>query len=70
MKSTRRGSFSVDPAQAILVGDSLTSDILGGKNAGVRTCWFNPHHRTQNAAVTPDYEIDALDQLPPLLKTL
>ena len=59
-----------DPAQAILVGDSLTSDILGGKNAGVRTCWFNPHHRTQNAAVTPDYEIDALDQLPPLLKRL
>ena len=27
---------------AILVGDSLTSDILGGRNAGVRTVWFNP----------------------------
>ncbi len=26
---------------SIIVGDSLTSDILGGINAGIATCWFN-----------------------------
>lgn len=28
--------------QAIIVGDSLTSDMLGGNNAGIACCWFNP----------------------------
>ena len=28
--------------RAIIIGDSLTSDIRGGINAGIRTCWFNP----------------------------
>ena len=27
--------------QTLIVGDSLTSDILGGKNANISTCWFN-----------------------------
>ena len=28
--------------QTIIVGDSLTSDIAGGINAGIDTCWYNP----------------------------
>ena len=59
-----------DPDQAILVGDSLTSDILGGINTGVKTCWFNPHHRQQNPEIQPDYEIEQLSQLPELLERL
>lgn len=55
---------------AVIVGDSLTSDIRGGKNAGLRTCWFNPHGKLPRADIVPDYEISALDQLPPLLETL
>ena len=35
-----------DPNECLMVGDSLTSDILGGKNAGLRTVWVNPHHKT------------------------
>lgn len=31
-----------DPADAIVIGDSLSSDILGGINAGLDTCWYNP----------------------------
>ena len=26
----------------MVIGDSLTSDIQGGVNAGIDTCWFNP----------------------------
>jgi len=46
-----------DPARAIILGDSLTSDILGGKNAGMRTCWFNPHGKAARADIVPDFEI-------------
>lgn len=31
-----------DPSEAIIIGDSLTSDIRGGINAGIATCWYNP----------------------------
>lgn len=55
---------------AVMVGDSLTSDIRGGKNAGLRTCWFNPHGKPARSDIVPDYEISALNQLPPLLETL
>ena len=56
-----------DAARCIIVGDSLTSDIRGGKNAGILTCWFNPRHKSVRPGMEPDYEIDALDQLRPLL---
>lgn len=55
---------------ALIVGDSLTSDIRGGINAGLRTCWFNPHGRPARPDIVPDCEISALSQLPPLLRTL
>ena len=29
----------------LMIGDSMTSDILGGINASIDTCWFNPHHK-------------------------
>lgn len=47
----------------LVVGDSLTSDIQGGINAGLDTCWFNPNHLENPGKVCPDYEISALDQL-------
>ena len=59
-----------DPKKAILVGDSLTSDILGGKNAGVTTVWVNPAHAPARPDILPDYEIEALSQLQALLDTL
>ena len=58
-----------DKAKAMMVGDSLSSDISGGINAGFRTCWVNPEHKEPPAALRPDYEIEALSQLPHLLET-
>ena len=55
---------------ALMVGDSLTSDIRGGINAGLRTCWFDPHGRPRRPDIVPDHEISALDQLPLLLEAL
>ena len=49
--------------QTIIVGDGLASDILGGRDYGLSTCWFNPHGHENHTGVEPDYEIDALGGL-------
>lgn len=59
-----------DPAKAMIVGDSLSSDIQGGINAGIRTCWVNPKHKPAPEHIRPDYEIEALSQLEALLEEL
>ena len=59
-----------DPDKCLMVGDSLSSDILGGKNAGVRTVWVNPSHAAPRPDIVPDYEIESLSQLEALLETL
>lgn len=48
---------------SIIVGDSLTSDILGGINAGIATCWFNFRNFEPNSEIIPDYEINSWTQL-------
>lgn len=59
-----------DPRKAMIVGDSLSSDIKGGINAGIATCWVNPTHAPGRADIRPDYEIEYLHQLPALLDSL
>jgi len=59
-----------DPEKCLMVGDSLTSDILGGINAGIRTVWVNPTHAPGRADIVPDYEIEGIHQLEALLETL
>jgi len=59
-----------DPQKALIVGDSLTSDILGGIRAGITTCWVNPGKLPAREDISPDYQIEALAQLPGLLETL
>ena len=59
-----------DVKKAMIVGDSLTSDILGGKNAGMKTCWVNPKGKTAPENIQPDYEIKALSELEVFLDSL
>lgn len=59
-----------DPKKALIVGDSLTSDIRGGINAGIATCWVNPDHAPGREDIIPDFEIEALHQLPALLENI
>ena len=56
--------------ECLMVGDSLTSDILGGKQAGIRTVWVNPGHKTAPEHLKPDYEIELLADLPALLEEI
>lgn len=61
---------SLELSRCIIVGDSLSSDIQGGINAGIRTCWFNPKFAENKKEIYPDYEIYALQQLPVLLENI
>lgn len=58
-----------DPRRAIIVGDSLSSDIQGGINAGIRTCWVNPKKKAAGD-IRPDHEIASIAELEALLETI
>lgn len=47
----------------VIIGDSLTSDIRGGVNAGIKTIWFNPKKLDKNVDIKCDYVISSLDNL-------
>lgn len=52
-----------EPARMLIVGDSQTSDIRGGSNAGIATCWLNDGTQPRAAGIKADYEIKALKEL-------
>ena len=58
-----------DRSRCIMVGDSLSSDILGGINAGIATCWVAPLNKDPGA-IRPDYRIESITQLEALLDSL
>lgn len=49
--------------EVMIVGDSLTSDIQGGNNAGILCCWFNPNGKPASGNVRIDHEIRDLAQV-------
>lgn len=50
----------------LVVGDSLSSDILGANNAGVDCCWYNPGG-SKNEGLDITFEISDLRELPKIL---
>ncbi len=53
--------------EVVIIGDSLTSDIQGGHNYGIDTCWFNPEGRTNGHRFSSTFEIRTLSELPEML---
>ena len=54
----------IDLSGVMIVGDSLTSDIQGGINAKIRTCWYNPENAPLPNGIFVDYMISDLHELP------
>jgi 2-haloacid dehalogenase len=50
-------------ATVLMVGDSLTSDIAGGRAYGIDTCWYNPDGRLAPEPGTFTYAITDLAEL-------
>jgi 2-haloacid dehalogenase len=47
----------------LMIGDSLSSDMLGASRYGLDTCWFNPRHLPPPADMALTYEIASLREL-------
>lgn len=52
-----------DLSEVLIIGDSLTSDILGGKNICVDTCWYNPAEKENKSDILPTFCIKNLNEL-------
>lgn len=53
----------IDKTKVLMVGDSLTSDIQGGLNFEIDTCWYNPNKLINEIGIKPTYEISSFDEL-------
>lgn len=58
------------PEQAVIIGDSLTSDIQGGINIGIKTVWFNYRGRSGREGIVPDVTVTSLGEIPAVLKKI
>lgn len=57
-------------SETVIIGDSLSSDIKGGINAGITTVWFNPKGIENDNDIKPDYTIKELSEVPGLLSQI
>lgn len=52
-----------NPEEAIIIGDSLSSDMQGGISAGIHTCWYNRNGINNSLELPITYEIHDLQEL-------
>ena len=58
---------SVDLSKVLMVGDNPDSDVLGGMNAGVDTCWLNATKQACPEGIKPTYTVASLNALQAVL---
>ena len=56
-----------EKGEVLIVGDNFRSDIVGGNNYGISTCWFNPKNLANENGFEPNYEIRELKELKDIL---
>ena len=52
-----------EPSRTLIVGDSLTSDIKGGLNFGIDTCWYDPDRKRNEGDICPTYTAHSFEQV-------
>ena len=62
------GTFNKD--EVMIIGDSLTSDMCGGNNAGILCCWYNPHDSKNMYNYRIDFEIKDISQVSEIITKL
>ena len=61
-------------SQAVVVGDTLGADILGARNAGMRSIWVtmqadSPANRAHASTIVPDVAAGSLEDLPAVIRS-
>lgn len=54
--------------EVMIIGDSLSSDMQGGNNAGILCCWYNPHNAEVKNNIRIDFEIKDISDIIEILK--
>lgn len=55
-----------EKSEVLIIGDSLSSDIQGGINYGIDTCWYNPDH-LESHLIEPTYTVNSYEAIKNLL---
>lgn len=53
----------IRPQEAMMIGDSLSADIQGAGDYGLRTCWFNIHRAAAEPVPRPDFTVERLEEI-------
>jgi FMN phosphatase YigB (HAD superfamily) len=56
--------------EAVMIGNSLETDIRGALEAGITTVWMNRDKEKSQSTVKSDYEISSMSQLDSILDDL
>jgi putative hydrolase of the HAD superfamily len=67
--------MKANPEESIMVGDTLTADILGAQKAGMRAVWITrranrPENNRMKRVIAPDFSINRLSKLPGILASI
>lgn len=61
--------LNCSPEQCLMIGDSITNDIIGAKKSGMNVCFYNPKHKEISDNISCDFEIHSLAELKEILQT-
>jgi len=64
------GLLGIAPEEGIMVGDKLTTDILGASRVGMPSVWVNREGKERTGDISPTYEIRNLRELPGIVEAL
>lgn len=62
--------LEIAPEEGLMVGDKLTTDVIGALGVGMEAVWINRHRIQRSDEIVPSYEIDELKELLELLPNL
>lgn len=62
--------IGIKPDQAVMAGNNLETDIKGANEAGMKSVWLNRKKERNKTSIKPDYEINNLNELEPILHNL
>ena len=62
-----RAKIKIQPCEMMIIGDSLTSDMSGGIQFGMKTCLYNPDKKGISRNMKLDYQVSSLEEIKNIL---
>ena len=62
-KLIERGQPKIFPEEIMIIGDSLSSDMTGGAENGLKTCFFDRYHTGITNGLKIDYIVENLSEI-------